>query len=82
MTREPLTREALIAAVGSLIIQGLVVWGVPLTDAQTRWLQAVATLAALAYVVLKTRPQVTPVADPRDQDGRPLLPVPDTTEPT
>jgi hypothetical protein len=74
MNREPLTRESIILAVAALAAQGLVVWGLPLTGEQTAWLQAVITLAAMALLVWRVRPQVTPVADPRDAQGRALTP--------
>jgi hypothetical protein len=73
MKREPLTREALVAAVAALVAQGLVVWGLPLTPDQVAWLQAVIVLAALGWTVLRARPQVTPVADPRGANGEPLV---------
>ena len=73
MGREPLTREGLISAVAALVAQGLVVWGLPLTPEQTAWLQAVIMLAAVGWTVLRVRPQVTPVADPRGVDGLPLV---------
>lgn len=74
MTREPVTREAIIAGVIALIAQGLVVWKAPLTGEQIAWVQAMLTLGALAWTVLRARPQVTPVADPRDAEGNPLAP--------
>jgi hypothetical protein len=74
MSREPLTREAFIAAAAALLAQGLVVWGLPLTPDQTAWLQAVIMLAAVGWTVWRVRPQVTPVGDPRDAQGRALTP--------
>ena len=74
VSREPLTREGLIAAVAALVAQGLVVWGLPLTGDQVAWLQAVIMLAAVGWTVLRSRPQVTPVADPRDTFGNRLTP--------
>ena len=73
MSREPLAREGLISAVAALVAQGLVVWGLPLTPEQTAWLQAAVMLAAVAWTVLRARPQVTPISDPRGIDGQPLV---------
>ena len=74
MQREPLTREALIAAAGALIVQGLVVWGLPLTADQQAWLMSLTTLLALIYTVWAARGKVTPLSDPRDEQGTPLEP--------
>lgn len=74
MNREPVTREAIIAGAIALIAQGLVVWQAPLTGEQIAWVNSILTLAALAWTVLRARPQVTPLSDPRDQQGRPLTP--------
>lgn len=74
MNREPVTREAIIAGAIALIAQGLVVWKAPLTGEQIAWVNAILNLAALAWTVLRARPQVTPLSDPRDQQGRPLTP--------
>ena len=74
MTREPLTREGLIMAVAALVAQGIAVWS-PLTGAQLAWVQALIGLAAVAWTVLRVRPKVTPLVDPRDNRGTPLVPL-------
>lgn len=73
MSREPLTREAIVAALGALLVNGLVVWGLPLNPDQVTWLQTLVSLAVAAWIVWRVRPKVTPVADPRDADGAPLV---------
>lgn len=72
MNREPLTREAVIAALGALLVNGLVVWGLPLTADQVTWLQTLVSLGVAAWIVWRVRPKVTPVADPRDDEGNPM----------
>ena len=74
MTREPITREALIAGLIALAAQGLVVWKAPLTTEQVAWIQALLTALALVWTVWRARPQVTPLVDPRDVDGNKLTP--------
>jgi hypothetical protein len=73
MIREPLLKKgALLAALGPTLAL-LAVFGLPLTDAQTK-----AVLAAVAawlpiLTALWARGDVTPVADPRSADGAPLV---------
>jgi len=74
MNREPLTKEAIFAAAGSMLITGAAVWGLPLTPEQTAWLQGLVSLGVAGWIVWRVRPQVTPVSDPRDADGVPLVP--------
>ncbi|WNV86559.1 hypothetical protein [Umezawaea sp. Da 62-37] len=62
------------------LISGLVGAGV-LTDTQgsatTAVINAVLVLLGTFGVVIATERKVTPVADPRDTDGTPLVPAPD-----
>jgi hypothetical protein len=65
------------------LISGLVGAGV-LTDTQgsvttTAVINAVLTLLGTFGVVIATERKVTPVADPRDVDGTPLVPAPEPT---
>ena len=75
MNREPLTREGLIMAVAAMLAQGVAVWGLPLTGAQLAWVQALIGLVAVAWTVLRARPLVTPLSDPRDNRGLSLVPL-------
>ncbi len=72
--REPLTGEAVLATGIALIVQLLLMVGV--SDQWARWVGAVCTLAVAGWIVWRVRPQVTPLADPRDNQGRPLAPIP------
>lgn len=72
MNREPLTREAVTAAAIGLLVQLLLMLGV--SDEWARWVGAACTLGVAAWIVWRVRPQVTPVTDPRDNDGTPLIP--------
>jgi hypothetical protein len=74
MSREPLTREGLIMAVAAILAQGVAVWS-PLTGAQLAWVQALIGLAAVGWTVIRVRPKVTPLVDPRDDNGTPLVPL-------
>jgi membrane protein implicated in regulation of membrane protease activity len=71
-TREPLGREALITAAIAVAVQLLLLLGV--SQEWAAWAGSAITLAALAWTVYRVRPQVTPVADPRDNQGRALTP--------
>lgn len=72
MTREPLAiRGAVIAAVQAALTFA-VLMGLDLTPEQVAGAMAlVATLGTLA-VVLWTRGKVTPISDPRDNEGNPM----------
>lgn len=71
MSREPLTREAIIAAGIALLVQLLLMLGV--SDEWAQWVGAACTLGVAAWIVLRVRPEVTPVADPRGSEGQPLV---------
>lgn len=75
MTREPLTKEAILAGAVAVVVQLLLLVGV--SDDWAKWAGSALTLAALAWTVWRVRPQVTPVADPRDGNGQPLIPADD-----
>lgn len=74
LAREPLTKESITAAAAALIVPGLIAWGAPLTDAQSDWLRALVPVLVAAWIAWRVRPKVTPVADPRDGQGRALVP--------
>lgn len=75
--REPLAvRAAILAVVQALVVFGVVEWG----DAHIGAITAVVeTAVALGLLVWWGRSAVTPVADPHDAAGKPLVAV-DATE--
>ena len=52
-------------------------FGLPLSDEQQKALIALAGVLAPVAAAVWARGQVTPVADPRDDDGQPLTPADD-----
>lgn len=75
MTREPLLTAAGVTAAISAIIGLLATFGVNLTDQQTAGILGVVAVLAPIVVALASRSKVTPVADPKDDNGTPLRPV-------
>ena len=75
MNREPLAVSGAVVALAQAILTAVVLMGWwELTAEQTAaWLGVIALAGTLA-VVLLTRGKVTPVADPRDDEGNPLAP--------
>jgi uncharacterized membrane protein YkgB len=71
-TREPLTKEAVVAGAITVVVQLLLLVGV--SDDWAKWAGSALTVGVLAWTVWRVRPQVTPVADPRDDNGTPLIP--------
>jgi hypothetical protein len=78
---QPVIKAAILAA-GTEIIGLLVAFGVPVNDEQRTGiigaLASVATLVGLGLAWRASR-KVTPLASPRDNRGRVLLPEPDTS---
>lgn len=74
MNREPLAiRAAVVAAISSIV--GLAVaFGVGWSAEQTAAIMACVNAVSIAVVVVWSRGAVTPVSDPRDADGVPLVP--------
>lgn len=71
---KPLRAIAAIGAVITLVVGGLPAFGVALTATQIGVIVGiVGALATLAVVVIG-EPKVTPVASPRDDRGRVLVP--------
>lgn len=74
---EPVLAAAAVPVVTAVLGLG-VAFGVRMTDAQQSAVLAVAAAVAAAAVAVGNwwaRRQVTPLADPRDSQGRPLVPV-------
>jgi len=72
MEREPLLTKASWVALVTAVIAVAVAFGLPLTDEQQKALIALAGVLAPVAAAVWARGQVTPVADPRDDDGQPL----------
>lgn len=74
MNREPLLRKSLWVALATAVLAVLVAAGIPISP-ELR----VAVLALIGAVMpvaaaLWSRRDVTPLSDPRDNDGAPLTP--------
>lgn len=75
-TREPLVIRAAIVAAVTGVIHALVVLGLlPIVSEQEAAIAGAIDLLGTVVLVIWTRGAVTPVADPRAADGRPLVPV-------
>lgn len=73
MKREPLLKKGTWTALTSAVIVVLVAVGVPISsELKVAFITLVSTVAPI-IVALWARPDVTPVADPRDTEGNPLL---------
>ena len=73
MNREPLlTKASWVVAVVVAVIAVAVTFGPPLTDEKQKVLLALIGVLAPIVTAVWARGQVTPVADPRDDDGNPL----------
>jgi hypothetical protein len=75
----PIARQPVLTAntVGALVLEVCVLlrtFGVPLSDAQQNSITAVAGLIILIGAAIIARRFTTPLADPRDNQGRPLTP--------
>lgn len=77
MNREPLLTRASWVALVTAVIAVAVAFGLPLSDEQQKSLIALAGVLAPVAAAVWARGQVTPVADPRDDDGQPLTPADD-----
>lgn len=74
MDRNPLALKGLVVAVVTAVVNIVVWFGVDLdTDTQAAITGAAGSVAALV-VAWMARGDVTPVADPRDNEGNPLTP--------
>ena len=74
MDREPLAVRAAIVAAITAVINVAVAFGANLSVDQVASLNAFIGLAATAVVVVWTRGAVTPLNDPRDDNGQQLVP--------
>jgi len=76
VTREPLLTAAGITALVSAVLGALVAFGLDLTEDQRSAVLAIVAVLAPLAVGLTARGKVTPTADPRNEDGVPLMPQP------
>jgi hypothetical protein len=72
-SREPLITAATITGAVTAVLALLVEYGIDITDGQQQAILAVVAVAAPLIVALAARRKVTPVADPRADDGTPLI---------
>ena len=78
--REPLAIRGAVVAAVTAVLHLLVISGVLPISAEVEGQAAlVIDLAGTAVLVVWTRGHVTPAVDPRDDQGRPLVPAADTT---
>ena len=74
MIREPLAVRAAIVAAVAGALNVLVLFGANLTAEQVTGLNTLVGLIGTVVVVVWTRGAVTPVDDPRDDNGQQLVP--------
>lgn len=75
MIREPLAVRGAIVAVAAAVINLACAFGLKLSGDQLAAVNALIGVAATAVVVLWSRGAVTPVQDPHDDNGQPLVPL-------
>lgn len=75
MNREPLLTTAGVTAVVAAILAVLFAFGLDLTADQTAAILGLVGVIAPLVVALVARGKVTPTADPRTDEGVPLVPV-------
>lgn len=73
MNREPLAVRAAVVAAISSVLSLAGAFGVGWTGEQTAAVMACVNAVSIAVVVVWSRGAVTPVADPRDSSGQPLV---------
>lgn len=73
MNREPLVATSAITAGVAAVIALLASFGVNLTHDQTVAVLGVVSVVAPLVVAFVARRKVTPVADPKAEDGTPLV---------
>jgi hypothetical protein len=81
MKREPLLTTAAITAVVSALLAVLVSFGLGIDPGQQQALLGFVTVVAPFVIALVARKRVTPVSDPKDENGSPLAPESDAGEP-
>lgn len=74
MKREVLFNTAAITAVVSALLVLLVSLGLPVSPGQSEAIIGFVTVIAPFVVAAVARKFVTPVSDPKDNDGNPLTP--------
>ena len=71
--REPLITGAIIVSLVAAAIQLLVAFGIPVTPDQTQAIMGFITIVAPLAVAYFVRGKVTPLADPKTNDGERLV---------
>lgn len=73
MRNEPLINIAFLTALVTALLSLLTAFGVPITDAQQDAVNQFMLVVAPLLVAFIGRTLVTPVAEPKDHDGVPLV---------
>lgn len=73
--REPVLTAGAVVALVTALLAVLAAFGLPLTDDQTTAVVSLISVVAPIVVALLARPKVTPLADPKTNDGTPLVPL-------
>lgn len=72
MGREPLLTRSTVVAVVTTLLAVLTAFGLPISDTQQNAVLGAVGVIAPIVLALWARRRVTPIADPRDDDGTPL----------
>lgn len=72
LQREPVVTAAVIQAFVVALLTALIAFNVPLTDPQKLAIVGVVEVVAPFVAAWYQRQHVTPMIDPRDDDGQPL----------
>ena len=75
MNREPVLTPAAISSGVAAVVALLVAFGLELSADQTAAIMGVVAVVAPLVVAAVGRSRVTPINDPRDDDGTPLVPL-------
>lgn len=81
MNKEPLITTAAITAVVSALLVLLASFGLALDAGQVQAILGFIAVVAPIALAFVARKHVTPVADPKDNNGSPLAPESDAAEP-
>ena len=76
MNREPVLTAATISSAVVALLALLVAFGIDLTKEQQAAILGVVAVAAPLIVAAVSRRKVTPLSDPKDEQGRELTPAP------
>ena len=75
MKKEPLATKSVVVAAVTALIGVVVAFGLPLSTEQQAAILALTAVVAPIVLALFARKDVTPVADPKTDEGEPLVPI-------